>query len=97
MLKLEKRANARETATLQQRVMDLEKELLTAKSSRVSNVGGGEELELTGLFSTIRSQIDGLRHSVVNSNILGGKMELSEQVRISPLGSYHAEFHSLAS
>lgn len=84
MLKLEKRANARETASLQQRVMDLEKELMTVKSSRVSNAGTESELELTGLFSTIRTQIDGLRHTVVNSNILGGKMELSEQVRRIP-------------
>lgn len=84
MLKLEKRANARETASLQQRVMDLEKELMSVKSSRVSNAGTESELELTGLFSTIRTQIDGLRHTVVNSNILGGKMELSEQVRRIP-------------
>lgn len=83
MIKLEKRASTREIAALQQRVMDLEKELLTVKSSRISSTGQGSEEELTGLFSTIRSQIDGLRHSVVNSNILGGKMELSEQVILS--------------
>lgn len=62
--------------------MTLEKDLVSMKSTRVSTAGPDNEMELSGLFTSIRTQIDGLKNSVVASNMLGGKMELSEQVSL---------------
>lgn len=79
-LKGEKRDYQKKVVHLEQKVTDLQTHIEELRAGKSIQGGGTGDPELSGLFTKVQSQIDGLRHLIVDTNSLGGKMAVSDQL-----------------
>mmetsp|Transcript_30041 Transcript_30041/g.34760 ORF Transcript_30041/g.34760 Transcript_30041/m.34760 type:complete len:669 (+) Transcript_30041:3-2009(+) len=79
-MKNEKKETQKKVHSLELKVTELQKTLEDMRSGKQPISGSNESAELSGLFTKVQSQIDGLKHLIVDKNALGGKSVISEQL-----------------